>query len=215
VKLTVISPEGDDPRELFVLEQLLAEGLADYHVRKPGWSRDAMAAYLGRVPAKYHPRLVLHSHHDLAAVFAVGGLHERDHPDTLPSAASPRQCQLSVDMTDRLRAGPFHSRAVHDLAALRLTTGQLDRVLFSPVFPSISKPGRTPDPRADAAGLRAVLALPRRAEVFALGGVDVSRLPACRGLGFDGVAVLGAVWQSADPLGSFRELQQALFAHAA
>jgi thiamine-phosphate pyrophosphorylase len=52
-----------------------------------------------------------------------------------------------------------------------------------------------------------ILALPRRAEVIALGGIDAARLPVCRALGFDGVAVLGSVWQAADPLKAFSELQ--------
>ena len=78
MKLTVISPEADDPRELSVLGQLFAHGLADYHVRKPRWSREELAAYLGRVPAEFHPRLVLHTHHELAREFPIGGLHERD-----------------------------------------------------------------------------------------------------------------------------------------
>lgn len=200
MKLIVISPEAEDPRELSVLGQLFARGLADYHVRKPGWGREELAAYLRRVSAELHPRLVLHTHHDLGREFAVGGQHDRDQPGRTGVVAGP----------SRLR-----SCAVHDLAALRSALSTHDRVLFSPVFPSISKPGRTPDPRVSAADLRAVLALPRRAEAIALGGIDPSRVAACRELGFDGVAVLGAVWQNPrGPVAGLLELQQALLIHA-
>lgn len=198
MKLIVISPEAADPREPVVVAQLLAAGLAGYHLRKPEWGRDTLAAFLRRLPAGFHPRIVLHSHHDLAAEFAVGGLHERDEP--LP--ASPASPPV------RLR-----SRAVHDLAALPTALAHYHRVLFSPVFPSLSKPGHAP--RVPVADLRAVLARPRHAEVIALGGVDASRLAACRELGFDGVAVLGAVWQAADPVRACHELQRTLLAHAA
>jgi thiamine-phosphate pyrophosphorylase len=201
VKLIVVSPEAEDAREPAVLAQLLAAGLAGYHLRKPGWGRDAVAAFLRRLPAEFHPRIVLHAHHELAAEFAVGGLHERDEP------GAPR-CDLLSDIAGRLR-----SRAVHELVTLQTALAHYDRVLFSPVFPSLSKPGHAP--RVPAAELRTALARPRRAEVFALGGVDVSRLAACRELGFDGVSVLGAVWQAADPVRACAELQRALFTHAA
>jgi thiamine-phosphate pyrophosphorylase len=43
--------------------------------------------------------------------------------------------------------------------------------------------------------------------VFALGGVAVGKLARVRALGFDGAAVLGAVWQAADPVAAFEALQ--------
>jgi thiamine-phosphate pyrophosphorylase len=55
----------------------------------------------------------------------------------------------------------------------------------------------------------------RRTTVLALGGVTAGRLPQIRALGFDGVAVLGAVWQAEDPVAAFCELQDAVYAHAA
>ncbi len=195
MKLIVISPESEDAREQTVLAQLFTAGLTDYHLRRPAWSRTQLAACLRAIPTEYHPRIVLHSHHDLAAEFKIGGLHFRD-TDGPPS---PLLC----------------SRAAHDLATLRASFDRYDRLLFSPVFPSLSKPGRLPDPRIAPSDLRAILALPRRAEVIALGGIDASRVAECRELGFDGVAVLGAIWQVADPVRAFHELKQALLAHAA
>ena len=190
-----MSPEAEDACEHAVLAQLFTAGLRHYHLRKPGWDRAALVAFLGAVPVEFQPRLVLHSHHDLAAEFKIGGLHFRD-ADGPPSPL-------------------LRSRAVHDLPTLRASLARYDRLLFSPVFPSLSKPGRKPDPRLAPAELKAILARPRRTELIALGGVDVSRLSACRDLGFDGVAVLGAVWQAADPVGAFHDLQEALLAHAA
>lgn len=195
MKLIVISPEAEDVREQTVLAQLFAAGLTHYHLRKPAWSRDQLFAWLLALPAEFHSRIVLHAHHELAADFEIGGVHFRD-------ANGPPSPLL-------------RSRAVHDLATLRTALDRYDRVLFSPVFPSFSKPGRTPDPRIATSDLRAILALPRRAEMIALGGIDASRLATCRDLGFDGVAVLGTIWQAADPVLAFNKLQQALLAHAA
>jgi thiamine-phosphate pyrophosphorylase len=199
VKLIVISPEAEDAREHAVLAQLFAAGLTSYHLRKPAWSRDQLATWLRSLPVEFHPRIVVHSHHELAAEFTLGGLHERDEP--------------------KAKSNPigysWRSRAVHDLAVLRVFLGAYDRLLVSPVFPSFSKPGYGSSGILSESYLRAVLALPRRAEVIALGGIDASRIAACRELGFDGVAVLGTVWQAADPVRAFTELQNALHAHAA
>jgi thiamine-phosphate pyrophosphorylase len=194
MKLIVISPEAEDAREHAVLARLFAAGLMGYHLRKPTWSREQVAMWLRTLPAELHPRIVLHTHHDLANEFAVGGVHERDEHN-------PKRNPIGY---------AFRSRAVHDVATLRESLGRYDRLLVSPVFPSISKPGHAPDVRLDRDALRSALALPRRAEVIALGGIDVSRIPGCRELGFDGVAVLGAIWQAADPLRAFNELSLAV-----
>lgn len=191
-RLVVISPEAEDAREHTVLVQLFAAGLTSYHLRKPSWTREQFAAWLRALPAEFYPRIVLHSHHDLAAEFPVGGVHNA--PTATPFA-------------------PLRSHAVHSLVELRGLLDARARLLFSPVFASISKPGY--GPAFGHEELRSALALPRRAEVIALGGIDASRIPACGDLGFDGVAVLGAIWQSSDPLRVFNELQNVLHAHAA
>lgn len=193
MKLIVISPEAEDACEPTVLASLFAAGLTSFHLRKPAWSREKLAAYLHAAPAEFHPRIVLHSHHDLAGEFYVGGVHNA----VAPSSALCR------------------SRAIHDLTALRASLDSCDRLLVSPIFPSFSKPGYGPSSQFPATDLRAALALPRRAEVIALGGIDASRIATCRELGFDGVAVLGAIWQAADPVRAFNELQNSLHAHAA
>jgi len=220
MKLIVISPAAEDPREPATLAQLFAAGLTSYHLRKPTWSRAQLAAYLRPLPADFRSRLVLHTHHDLAAEFPVAGLHDRDNsegrvgplgPPRTPSAPHTPTGAPSVHVLPSF----FRSRAVHDLPTLRASLDTYDRVLLSPIFPSFSKPGYGPSAQLPEAELRSVLALPRRAEFIALGGIDATRIAACRDLGFDGVAVLGAIWQSADPLSAFSELPNALLAHAA
>lgn len=199
MKLIVISPGAEDAREQTVLVRLLDAGLAGYHLRKPDWTRARLAVWLRSLPEKFHPRIVLHTHHDLAAEFALGGIHER-------TGAMPKSNPIGYSL---------RSRAVHDLDALRASLDGYDRLLLSPLFPSFSKPGYGPSSPWSEPDLRGILARPRRAEVIALGGIDASRIPACRTLGFDGVAVLGAVWQAADPVAAFQKLSRAAAAEAA
>jgi len=203
MKLVVITSEVLDPREPAVLTALFAAGLERCHVRKPSMSREDLAAWLRAVPVAFHPRLVLHQHHELVTELGLGGCHWRDNasaPFTPPK-------------------GGLTSRSCHDLTSLRTALGCYDSVFLGPVFPSISKPGHGPNGKFSASELTELLALrapaARRTTVLALGGITASNVAQCRALGFDGVAVLGAIWQTADPVRAFVRLQTTLQRHAA
>jgi thiamine-phosphate pyrophosphorylase len=43
--------------------------------------------------------------------------------------------------------------------------------------------------------------------IIALGGVSADKIPHLHRLGFAGVATIGTVWESADPIASFEALQ--------
>ena len=57
MKLIVISPEAEDPREHTVLVKLFAAGLTSYHLRKPTWTREQLAEYLRALSADFRRRL--------------------------------------------------------------------------------------------------------------------------------------------------------------
>jgi thiamine-phosphate pyrophosphorylase len=192
MRITVISPESEDPREVRTLELLLAAGLPDYHVRKPGWDEGRTEAWLRRLPVDWRPRLILHGHAGLAARLGLGGCHAQDAGDEASNSAAARSC--------------------HDLAGLRRRLGRYRTLFFGPVFPSLTKAGYAPAPDFPWAELQAVLTGrpgAGRTRVYAIGGITAAGLPRCRALGFDGVAVLGAVWTSADPAGAFSALRDA------
>jgi len=88
-------------------------------------------------------------------------------------------------------------RSCHGLDEVRQAEIEgADYVTVSPVFESESKPGYGP-----ALGLGGLERIARRSHVpvYALGGIDVGRVAACRHAGAAGVAVQGAVARSAEP----------------
>jgi thiamine-phosphate pyrophosphorylase len=183
MRIIVISPEARDPREVPVLAALLAAGLGRYHVRKPGLARDELRAFLQALPESWLPKVALHGHADLAAEFGLG-THERD--------ADPE-------------AGAG-SRSCHDFRRIPELAGRHRTVLFGPVGASISKPGYGPRPDFPWDELRSVLRSGRRpggGQVYAVGGVGAADLSRLADLGFDGAAVLGAVWRDRDPVRAF------------
>lgn len=205
MKLVVISPEEDHPREREVLAGLLAAGLERYHLRKPAWTRARMEAWLREQPVEARSKIVLHQHHDLSAELGLGGIHWRDNDE----ASAPRERIANL----------ITSRSCHDLATLRRALGHFDSVFIGPIFPSVSKAGYGPDSDELNSAVRRLLAERDEREhhtrVLALGGITPARVPEVRAMGFDGLAVIGAVWNAADPLHAFAELQDSLCCHAA
>lgn len=195
MKFILLSPPADRPAELQTVQTLFENGLPCYHLRKPNWDMERMSGWLTALPARWRGKVWLHSHHELANDFQVGGIHFRDYPST---AALP----LESLTTHR----PV-SRSCHDIPCLRLALGHNDSVFFGPIFPSFSKPGYGPVPSEVLTTLQPLLnnrdPNGRRTMVFALGGISVAGVEPCQKLGFDGVAVLGAVWNTPDPLRSF------------
>jgi len=203
MKLVVISPESEFPGEHTVLVQLFEAGLERLHVRKPHWPRERLATWLREIPPAYRSCIVLHQHHELAAEFDLGGVHFKDTP-------------ISSGLGLARKTG-FTSGSCHDLATLTAAFGRHDALFFSPVFPSISKPGYRPmcDRATIAARLVKRTEEERKTEVIALGGITPENAAHCAELGFDGVAVLGALWHAAAPCEVFDQIQQSIAAYAA
>jgi thiamine-phosphate pyrophosphorylase len=191
MKIVVISPESADSREVPAMEGFFAAGLERYHVRKPTWSREALEAWLLHLPAAWRPRLILHHHHPLAAALGLGGTHDR---------------------AGEWGPGPLGaSRSCHEIDTLRLLLRLYRSLLFGPVFASLSKSGYGPAADFPWESLKAILRERTEddARVLAIGGVTAGGLARVGDLGFDGAAVLGAVWNEKDPVGAYAAIRDA------
>lgn len=197
-RLIVITAPTALPHEPRLLAELLAAGLERLHLRKPGWPAEQVEALIQVLPAKFRARLVLHGHPELVRRYGLGGLHLT----ASQRAAAPRR--------PALLPGQTLSTSFHSLAEIARTRRRYDYVFLSPVFNSISKVGYASN--FDLATVRAFLqklaARPaHRPQVVALGGVDNQTVTLARQANFAGAAVLGAIWQSPDPVAAFRALR--------
>lgn len=112
----------------------------------------------------------------------------------------------------------YHSKIVlhseyfkfHSLKELEECKEKYEYAFLSPVFDSISKQGYKG--KFDLQELKNSPLLRREAggEIIALGGIDEYTIAEAISVGFKGVAVLGAVWMSDDPLKKFKELKRSL-----
>jgi thiamine-phosphate pyrophosphorylase len=75
MKLFVISSAKDHPDERVLVTKMFESGLTTFHLRKPKYSTNQMREYLDDIPAHFHNRIVIHSHHQLALKFNLKGVH--------------------------------------------------------------------------------------------------------------------------------------------
>lgn len=178
MNLYVITSEVELPNEHRLIVRLFELGMERLHIRKPTMDRETMYRYLSALPEKWHRRLVLHDHHELACEFEVGGIHlNHRNPIAVKSFSG------SV------------SRSCHSLDEL----GSLDTdyCFLSPLFDSLSKQGyRSAFSEEELSAARDRGWINNR--VVALGGITPESLSKVKEWGFGGVAVLGYLWGSDD-----------------
>ena len=198
--LLIISPEQRLASEPRVLAQLFAAGLTTFHVRKPTWTRTELEAYLQAIPAQYHPRLVLHTHYELALEYPLKGIH----------LTTRAQQEPALGRLLRQLRGRSISASLHSLAEVARHRRRYDYIFLSPIFDSTSKADyRSGFKLAEVQQALADWQQRRhyRPRVVALGGVTPATLGWVQQAGFAGAAVLGGIWQQPDPVAAFRALQ--------
>ena len=196
-RLLVITTPAALPEEPRLLAAVLGAGAAALHLRKPSWPAAQVETLIQAIPAPFHARLVLHGHPELVRRYGLGGLHL-----TGRQRAATRRRPL-------LLPGQTLSTSFHSLAEISRHRRRYDYVFLSPIFASISKQGYAGN--FELPGLQAFFR--RRAArpgyhppVLALGGIDAQNLALVQATGFAGAAVLGTIWQNADPVAALQRL---------
>ena len=191
--LYLVSPEQHFETERTVVLELLNGGLEAYHLRKPDWSVGIMRAWLQSVPVNLHGKIILHSHFALSKEFGILGIHLNENNRKLISELGDY----------RIISTSFHS-----LKDITENSFSYDYVFLSPIFDSISKAGYTSN--FDLNGLAidlADLSTKTVPPIVALGGISAKNIQLIQKSGFSGAALLGAIWQSENPVKAFLEIQ--------
>lgn len=146
------------------------------HIRKPESSEAEVERLLNRLKASGcdMSRLTIHYNEPLARKYGLGGVHLRG--EELEKGAG---------------AGLRRSLSTHSWKEVQQYAGRVDYLFISPLFDSISKPGYRSglDPEETFSRLAH-----HDGRVVALGGISADTMTQVERLGFDGAAVLGAVW---------------------
>ncbi|HYV94863.1 MAG TPA: thiamine phosphate synthase [Chitinophagales bacterium] len=199
-KLIVISsPEGFE-HEIYDVQAMFKAGMQHFHLRKPKFSTNTLRHYIERIDKKYHNRIVLHSHHELCIPFRLRGIHlTRRH---LKKNYIKNWLQMKYI---KMRRPKIEITAgYHTITSFKIENPGYSYVFLSPIFDSISKVGYKSTFSQDS--LEQMLHKTSY-NVIALGGVDEDKIEQAKKWGFSGVAVLGSLWKSKDPVEKFKRIQ--------
>lgn len=190
MKLLLITSPLPIRNEHELLVQFFELGLETLHVRKPDLTLRQLKEWLEELPEQFHTRLMLHSHHELHQELQIKGLH------------FPAGVRLNAKAIEK---SPLHfSTSFHQVKEILNPDPVFDYAFLSPIFDSISKIGY--QAAFSEQELKNTL-MATNFSVIALGGITSENLEKIVDLGFAGAAVLGAVWQAADPLNAFKSIQ--------
>ena len=206
MKIVVISHPEEIQDELKTTVRLFETGLERFHLRKPHYSKNAMRRFLDQVPFSYRSRIVIHSHHELSVAYSLAGIH-------VSEKHRKKRYLRTWLMTKYLKLRRPELKITtgfHTLGSLKNENPLYEYVFLSPVFDSISKIGYRNTFNEDSL----VKMIKKSAcKVIALGGIDEDKIDKAQELGFYGVALLGSIWKSSEPVEKFKRIQQSCAKH--
>ncbi|MFQ3575923.1 MAG: thiamine phosphate synthase [Cytophagales bacterium] len=199
MKLIVITPETFIDKESFFCTKMLENGLECLHVRKPKTSIEAVRNYIKEIPNEFHHKLVIHQHHNLVDEFKLKGIHLTSNFRT-----KSRFWNEKTYVAAAKAKGLTVSTSIHSTVELRMVNLNYDYCFLSPVFDSISKSGYTGrlEEFKDLGTLKNM-----QTKVFALGGIELENVGMLVELPFDGIAVLGYIWNLGDSFENFQKMK--------
>ncbi|CAM1341848.1 thiamine phosphate synthase [Tenacibaculum aestuarii] len=191
--IVLIAPEKDIPNEIEILQQLFKEGLDYYHFRKPDKNYEEHVAYLSQIDEKYHNRIVTHYFHELINEFNLKGIHfqEQKRIDVLENGS---EYFIGLNMIGKTMSSSFHEPSASANCDI-----EFDYHLLSPVFSSISKKGY------EGRGFD-VNHIDKT--IVGMGGINTETIQKTVALGFQGIGVLGGVWNTENPVESFKNIKR-------
>lgn len=202
MKLILLSHPKTVDNEVDIINTMFDEGMSHFHIRKPNHSTSQLSEFISEIRSKYRHKLTIHSHHELAIKYQLQGIHlTRSHKRRII------RTWLKTELLKYQRPELKVSTSFHKLSALYKNTylKRFDYVFLSPVFGSISKRGYEAG-FIDAQIKAALIKTDYR--VIALVGIEVDKMEHVKNLGFHGMAFLGAIWNSDDPLDVFRKVKE-------
>lgn len=191
MKLVVITQSQTSENEIASIVQMFEAGLETLHVRKNRLSTKELDDYLKQIPAHFHNRIIIHSHHRLALKYDLKGFHftsthlkKKLHlwwntkmiylrkPHLIKSISYKRISDLYVEQ-----------KVKTDYCFLGTMFHNVSGELYSGFYPET---------------VRAAIAKSGK-KIIARGGVNEKSIQSAYELGFYGVALYGHLWKSTSP----------------
>jgi len=202
MRLLALSYPTEYKDEHAIINSLFENGLQIFHLRKPDWSLHQMTSLLDKIDARFHNRIIIHSHYEICNISPISNENQED---------SFKKYQLkgihfthkTKHMIEKYKDLDLHkSISCHSFEEIGQYQDIMDYCFISPVFDSISKKGYK-----SAISLDDLKENAKRNNLVALGGINSHNIDQLKDLKLYGIALLGFLWESDDVLRSFMKIQ--------
>jgi thiamine-phosphate pyrophosphorylase len=195
MKLIVITGSktlGDEPS---LVTKMFEDGLMTLHLRKPKLTTQEMRDYIEEIPEYFHNRIIIHSHHILAAKYNLKGIHFTS------THLSKKWKYFFTRMRLRIKFGKLYkTRSYKRLSNLHnKEEHDFDYYLMGTVFNNLT--GELYGGFYEEALVSALKNTERK--IVARGGATDKVIEKARNFGFDGIAFSSFVWDAESPCQQF------------
>ena len=173
--------------EASLINQLFEAGMPIFHLRKPSATEQEVKTIIQHIKPEYRARVVLNQFYNLSEEFAIHRFH---------FSTDKRN---KGEHTNWKKEGNVLSTSTHSEVELN-SLEAFDYAFLSPVFESITKPGYKNE------ALQFTTSSLRKQKVIALGGINADHCTELKERGFDGIGLLGAIWQNEHPVESYKKI---------
>lgn len=197
MKVVLITPSGKSDNEIAAVIQMFEAGLDTLHVRKNRFSTKELDDYINQIPAHFHNRLIIHSHHRLALKYDLKGFH-------FTSTHLKKKLSLWVNTKFIYLRKPRLVKTISFRRATELYLPQIvktDYCFLGTMFHNVSGElysGFYPEV-VEAAVQKSKM------KIIARGGINDKSVEQAYKLGFYGVALYGYIWKSTAPYSKYVE----------
>ncbi len=186
MELVVVTSPRKKEGEAADIIRMFDAGLNRLHLRKPGVSKKYLQELIEQIPKQYRKHIVIHSNHDYAFKYKLGGIH-----------ISKKHRKKAFRLRLKIRWYRFRyphliiTRSCHKLGDLLSDRNPYNYVFLSPIYDSITANNLSAN--FNRRGLMHTMEqCPHR--VYAMGGVQPQKFQEIAELGFSGAAILGHIW---------------------
>jgi thiamine-phosphate pyrophosphorylase len=199
MKVILISPSQKQESEIAILLNMFEQGLLTYHVRKKSFSTSELKKYLEKIPKKYHKRIIIHTHHELALKYDLKGIY-------ISQVHKKRKIKLwLLGKWLRFRKKDLEiTTTMRNIEAILDSIPRYDYVFLSPVFDSLS--GNFQSAFSEYNLIPILKNTQYR--VIARGGISINTIEKAQQLGFGGIAFYTSIWKAPDPLKEFLKIKE-------
>lgn len=192
--LIVLSDSDFRSGETEIVNQLFLAGLDLFHLRKYGASEESLLEWVNGIASEYRSRLVLHHDHEWGRSIGI----ERFHYSERDRITWKEQNWQGADEAF------VYSTSVHSVEEYNELPPHFSYAFLSPVFDSISK--------TDYKAVKFDLSKRKNNEtkLIGLGGIQAKNVKQVFDMGFDGAALLGAIWHSQNPIHQLKLCRDAM-----